>query len=120
MATTKLLLLPGDGIGPEVMGEVKKLIAWMNGHGMGTFDTEEGSESDPNATPSYEFTSARIAYTPKGGRWNVALSCQNLLDEKISYGRWSLGGFYGGTGTDPQQEMRARPRTLNASFRYNF
>ena len=30
MATHKLLLLPGDGIGPEVMAEVKKLIAWMN------------------------------------------------------------------------------------------
>src|ERR1700755_1051186 len=42
MATHKLLLLPGDGIGPEVMGEVKKLIAWMNGRGMGTFETEEG------------------------------------------------------------------------------
>src|SRR3954453_24101555 len=42
MATTKLLLLPGDGIGPEVMAEVKKLIAWMNAHGMGTFETEEG------------------------------------------------------------------------------
>ena len=41
MATIKLLLLPGDGIGPEVMAEVKKLIAWMNAHGMGTFDTEE-------------------------------------------------------------------------------
>ena len=33
MATHKLLLLPGDGIGPEVMAEVKKLIAWMNAHG---------------------------------------------------------------------------------------
>jgi len=41
MATHKLLLLPGDGIGPEVMGEVKKLIGWMNSHGMGTFETEE-------------------------------------------------------------------------------
>jgi len=41
MPTYKLLLLPGDGIGPEVMGEVKKLIAWMNAHGMGTFETEE-------------------------------------------------------------------------------
>ena len=37
-----LLLLAGDGIGPEVMAEVKKLIAWMNAHGMGTFETEEG------------------------------------------------------------------------------
>jgi 3-isopropylmalate dehydrogenase len=42
MATHKLLLLPGDGIGPEVMAEVKKLIAWMNAHGMGTFETDEG------------------------------------------------------------------------------
>jgi 3-isopropylmalate dehydrogenase len=42
MATYNLLLLPGDGIGPEVMAEVKKLIAWMNAHGMGTFKFDEG------------------------------------------------------------------------------
>src|SRR6202140_568552 len=42
MASYKLLLLPGDGIGPEVMAEVKKLIAWMNAHGMGTFETDDG------------------------------------------------------------------------------
>ena len=42
MATHNLLLLAGDGIGPEVMAEVKKLIAWMNAHGMGRFETEEG------------------------------------------------------------------------------
>src|SRR6188508_830776 len=42
MATYKLLLLAGDGIGPEVMAEVKKLIAWMNANAMGTFAYEEG------------------------------------------------------------------------------
>ena len=42
MSNYHLLLLAGDGIGPEVMAEVKKLIAWMNAHGMGTFETEEG------------------------------------------------------------------------------
>ena len=42
MAIHKLLLLPGDGIGPEVMAEVKKLIDWMNSHGMGTFEFDEG------------------------------------------------------------------------------
>ena len=26
----KLLLLPGDGIGPEVVREVKKIIEWFN------------------------------------------------------------------------------------------
>src|SRR3989442_15768335 len=41
MATHKLLLLPGDGIGPEVMTEVTKLIAFMNAHGLGAFETEE-------------------------------------------------------------------------------
>jgi 3-isopropylmalate dehydrogenase len=42
MPTHNLLLLAGDGIGPEVMAEVKRLIAFMNAHGMGTFETEEG------------------------------------------------------------------------------
>src|SRR5436305_1974277 len=42
MPIYNLLLLPGDGIGPEVMAEVKKVIAWMNAHHMGTFNTEEG------------------------------------------------------------------------------
>ena len=41
MATFKLLLLPGDGIGPEVMAEVRKLIAWMNANGRGRFETDE-------------------------------------------------------------------------------
>ena len=26
----KILLLPGDGIGPEVVKEVKKIIEWFN------------------------------------------------------------------------------------------
>ena len=41
MPTHNLLLLAGDSIGPEVMAEVKKLIAWMNSHNMGRFETEE-------------------------------------------------------------------------------
>src|SRR6187401_955146 len=42
MATYKVLLLPGDGIGPEVMTEVKRLMAWMEKRGMAKFDTDEG------------------------------------------------------------------------------
>src|SRR5688572_5496101 len=41
MATHKLLLLAGDGIGPEVMAEVKKLIGWMNARKLATFETDE-------------------------------------------------------------------------------
>src|SRR3954464_6032677 len=42
MPTHKLLLLPGDGIGPEVMAEVKRLIDWLNAQGLATFETEQG------------------------------------------------------------------------------
>ncbi|MEH6952175.1 3-isopropylmalate dehydrogenase [Nitrobacter sp. NHB1] len=42
MAIYKLLLLPGDGIGPEVMAEVKRLIGWLDAQGIATFETEEG------------------------------------------------------------------------------
>src|SRR6266700_3964775 len=42
MATHKLLLLPGDGIGPEVMAEVKRLIDWLNAKGIAQFETEQG------------------------------------------------------------------------------
>jgi 3-isopropylmalate dehydrogenase len=42
MATHKLLLLPGDGIGPEVMAEVTRLIDWLNAQGIAHFTTEHG------------------------------------------------------------------------------
>jgi 3-isopropylmalate dehydrogenase len=41
LAARRLLLLPGDGIGPEVMAEVKRLIEWMNQRGLGRFETED-------------------------------------------------------------------------------
>src|SRR5258708_5091357 len=42
MATHKLLLLPGDGIGPEVMAEVKRLIDWLDAESIAHFETEQG------------------------------------------------------------------------------
>ncbi|MDO9416769.1 3-isopropylmalate dehydrogenase [Pararhizobium sp.] len=42
MTTRKLLLLPGDGIGPEAMAEVRKIIAFMNDERDGNFETDEG------------------------------------------------------------------------------
>ncbi len=38
----KFLLLPGDGIGPEVVGEVKKIINWFNSKKSLDFEVEEG------------------------------------------------------------------------------
>ena len=42
MATHKLFLLPGDGIGPEVMGEVRKVIQWFQDKGVASFELDEG------------------------------------------------------------------------------
>lgn len=36
-----LLILPGDGIGPEVMAEVRKVVGWFGRNGL-PFDVEEG------------------------------------------------------------------------------
>jgi 3-isopropylmalate dehydrogenase len=40
MATQNLLLLPGDGIGPEVMREVEKVLGWFTRQGIARFETE--------------------------------------------------------------------------------
>ena len=40
MATFKLLLLPGDGIGPEVTREVEKIVSWFGKRGIASFETE--------------------------------------------------------------------------------
>src|SRR6476659_4491192 len=40
MADYKLLLLPGDGIGPEVMAEVERVVGWVNARGHAKIGTE--------------------------------------------------------------------------------
>jgi isocitrate/isopropylmalate dehydrogenase len=42
MTVRNLFLLPGDGIGPEAMAEVRKIIAYMNADMAGGFTTDEG------------------------------------------------------------------------------
>ena len=42
METFKLLLLPGDGIGPEVMAELRRIVDWFSGHGVVSFEVEDG------------------------------------------------------------------------------
>ena len=51
----KFLLLPGDGIGPEVIAEVKKIINWFNTNKSLDFKTDEdlvgGTAYDKHGTP---------------------------------------------------------------------
>ena len=42
MPAHNLLLLPGDGIGPEVMAEVEKIVAVLAEMGLATFEIERG------------------------------------------------------------------------------
>ena len=41
-ANKKLLLLPGDGIGPEVIAEVRRVVDWMGQRCSVRFDVKEG------------------------------------------------------------------------------
>jgi 3-isopropylmalate dehydrogenase len=54
-ANKQLLILPGDGIGPEVMREVRRVIDWMDRRRMVTFDVSDdhvgGSAIDAYGTP---------------------------------------------------------------------
>ena len=62
-ANKTLLLLPGDGIGPEVMAEVRHVIAWMARHRALSFDISEdlvgGAAIDARGTPITDETVAR-------------------------------------------------------------
>ncbi len=59
-ANKKLLMLPGDGIGPEVMGEVRRVIDWMDSRRHVSFDVAEelvgGAAIDAHGVPVTDAT----------------------------------------------------------------
>ncbi|ABG29957.1 3-isopropylmalate dehydrogenase [Roseobacter denitrificans] len=63
MANPSLLILPGDGIGPEVMEQVKRVIAWFGDKRDLAFDVSEdlvgGAAYDAHGTPLHDETMAR-------------------------------------------------------------
>ncbi|MEP2642435.1 3-isopropylmalate dehydrogenase [Roseobacter sp.] len=63
MANPSLLILPGDGIGPEVMEQVKRVIGWFGDKRGLTFDVSEdlvgGAAYDKHGTPLHDDTMAR-------------------------------------------------------------
>ena len=63
MTNPSILILPGDGIGPEVMKEVRKVIDWY-GTNLGlAFDVSEdlvgGVAYDAHGTPLHDSTLAK-------------------------------------------------------------
>ena len=63
MSDRSLLILPGDGIGPEVMAEVQRVIAWFGDRrGLGFEVSEDlvgGAAYDAHGTPLTDATMAR-------------------------------------------------------------
>jgi 3-isopropylmalate dehydrogenase len=63
MANPTLLILPGDGIGPEVMAEVRRIIDWFGDRRGLRFDVSEdlvgGAAWDAHGTPLTDATMAK-------------------------------------------------------------
>ncbi|MFC2969401.1 3-isopropylmalate dehydrogenase [Acidimangrovimonas pyrenivorans] len=63
MANPSLLILPGDGIGPEVMTEVRRVIDWFGAKRGLNFDVSEdlvgGAAYDKYGTPLHDDTMAK-------------------------------------------------------------
>ncbi|WGR60417.1 3-isopropylmalate dehydrogenase [Paracoccus ferrooxidans] len=63
MTTYSLLILPGDGIGPEVMAEVRKVIGWFQQNRGLSFDVSEdlvgGAAYDKHGKPLADETMAK-------------------------------------------------------------
>ncbi|MFU8882426.1 MAG: 3-isopropylmalate dehydrogenase [Rhodobacterales bacterium] len=63
MTNPSLLILAGDGIGPEVMAEVRKIIDWYGAKRGVTFDVSEdlvgGCAYDKHGTPLHDDTMAK-------------------------------------------------------------
>ncbi|MEM6889711.1 MAG: 3-isopropylmalate dehydrogenase [Pseudomonadota bacterium] len=63
MANPSLLILAGDGIGPEVMEQVKRVIDWYGGKRDLAFDVSEdlvgGAAYDAHGTPLHDDTMAK-------------------------------------------------------------
>ncbi|RED18759.1 3-isopropylmalate dehydrogenase [Pontivivens insulae] len=63
MSNPSLLILPGDGIGPEVMAEVRRIIDWFGAKRDLAFDVSEdlvgGAAYDAHGTPLHDDTMAR-------------------------------------------------------------
>jgi 3-isopropylmalate dehydrogenase len=80
MASKKLLILAGDGIGPEVMAQVRRVIDWMSKKRSVAFDVQEalvgGCSYDKHGTPITDETMAD------------ALACDAVLLGAVGGPKW--------------------------------
>ena len=84
-ANKKLLILPGDGVGPEVMREARRVVDWMVRHNRVSFDVTEdlvgGASIDQRGTPISPETVAR------------ARAADAILFGSVGGPKWDALGF---------------------------
>jgi 3-isopropylmalate dehydrogenase len=82
----KLLLLPGDGIGPEVMREVERVVGWLGDRRGVRFDTETdlvgGASLEAHGTPLSDATLGR------------ALDADAVLFGAVGGPQWDRNAFH--------------------------
>jgi 3-isopropylmalate dehydrogenase len=84
-ANKKVLSLPGDGIGPEVMRQVGRIIEWFDRRRIATFDVTEGlvggAALDAHGVPLTDETRCRSNRSPSAvccgcaRRWTCSRTC---------------------------------------------
>ena len=82
-STPRLLLLPGDGIGPEVIGEVKRVAAWMAANA----GLELQIEERPFGGASYELSGEPLTAETR----DLALASQAVLMGAVGGPKWDGG-----------------------------
>ena len=83
--TRKILLLPGDGIGPEVVSEVRKILEWMNKTKSLDFVLSQeligGASIDANKVPITD----EVFYGKKSKVWQQALNRVHVQKSILLY-----------------------------------
>ena len=92
MANPSILILAGDGIGPEVMAEVKKIIGWFDTKRGVTFDVSEdlvgGCAYDVHGTPLTDETMAKAQAADAVLLGRGSLACPSRRRSALT--RWPI------------------------------
>ena len=94
MPNPTLLILPGDGIGPEVMAEVRKIIGWYGERRGLVFDVSEdlvgGAAYDVHGVPLSDATMAKAQEVDAVLQFAVSKGAELLkVARKTDYGGYS-------------------------------
>jgi len=73
-----------------------------------------------NKVPAYGVVNARVTYVPEGGKWEMAVSADNLFDKFYWYQLAAERSNIDGSLTDNRTGSPGRGREIAVTFRRNF